>query len=443
MSFGEQPDRRKGNLRVLVRSITGLRRRDLPLLAMLVVFFLLAVWARQRDALPGDVRFTRWVQGVDWPLLDSLTRATNWSMSGAPLTIIGVAVALVLLRRDQVGAVAVALALTLRLVNGVLKWIVDSPRPTDDLVGVTSGSSGLGYPSGHSSGALLVIGAMAWSLAQREERRGVRWIIWTAAIAWIALTGISRIRVGAHWPSDVLGAWLWALPALALITRIATRTQLNVPASARREPFGGARVLLAIGLVAAFAELAAAAHGPSTLPGDVRFARWVQGRDWPLLELLTDLANWSMRTVPLAIGVMLILVFLLLRDLRLEALLLLIATLLTPLSYPLKELIASPRPTPDLIHVAVESGGYGFPGGRAGNAVLIAGALAWIVTQRIESTAGRAAIWASATTWVVIAGIARIRVGAHWPSDILGAWLWTIAALLILNGIAGRIRSTR
>jgi membrane-associated phospholipid phosphatase len=48
-----------------------------------------------------------------------------------------------------------------------------------------------------------------------------------------------------------------------------------------------------------------------------------------------------------------------------------------------------------------------------------------------------------AAVWVGIAGIARIRVGAHWPSDILGAWLWTTAALLILSGITGSHRAGR
>jgi undecaprenyl-diphosphatase len=290
---------------------------------------------------------------------------------------------------------------------------------------------------------LLVIGAIAWSLARREERRVVRWLIWASAIVWIGLTGIGRIRIGAHWPSDVLGAWLWAVPALALITRIATRTQFNGPATTRDDAFARARALVAIGFLAIFGELASEAHGPSVLPGDVRFARWVQGRDWPLLDQLADLANWSTRTVPLAIGVIVILIYLLFQGSRTDALVLLIAALLTPLSYPLKELIASPRPTPDLIQVAVESGGYGFPGGRAGNAVLIAGALAWIVTRRIESPAGKAVVWVAAIVWIVLTGVARIRVGAHWPSDILGAWLWTGAAMLILTGLADRSLSGR
>lgn len=193
-----------------------------------------------------------------------------------------------------------------------------------------------------------------------------------------------------------------------------------------------ARVSIALALLVGFATLAVAAHGPSVLPGDLRFARRVQGLDWPLLTPLTDIANWSMRTVPLGIGVLLILGLLWLRGLRTEAVVLLMASLLTPLSYPLKELIASPRPTPELIHVVDYAGGYGFPGGRSGNAVLVAGALAWIATQHIQSRAGLIAAWSAAAVWSLLVGMARIRVGDHWPSDILGSWLWTLPALLLV-----------
>lgn len=199
-----------------------------------------------------------------------------------------------------------------------------------------------------------------------------------------------------------------------------------------------ARLVVAGACLVGFGLLAARAHGPSVLAGDIRFARWVRGRDWPLLEPLTDLANWSMRTIPLVIGVLVVLIFIMLWRLRADAMLLLLATLITPLSYLLKELIASPRPTPELIQIVSSSGGYGFPGGRAGNAVLVAGALAWIATRHVESRVARVAIWLAAVLWTTIAGVARIRVGAHWPSDILGAWLWTVPALILLISLVER-----
>lgn len=194
------------------------------LTAMLALFVGLAFWAGTRHVLPGDLRFTNWVQGLDWPLLDPLTAATNRTMSGVPLTISAAMIAIVLyLLRFRLEAGVLAATLVIRLANGIVKLIVESPRPDSELVAVTDAAHGFGHPSGHASAALLVVGALAWIVTRHEERPRMRRLIWAFAIFWIVLTGIARIRVGVHWPSDVLSAWLWSLPALVLITRVAER----------------------------------------------------------------------------------------------------------------------------------------------------------------------------------------------------------------------------
>jgi membrane-associated phospholipid phosphatase len=199
-----------------------------------------------------------------------------------------------------------------------------------------------------------------------------------------------------------------------------------------------ARWILIAGLLIAFGALASQAAGDSVLRGDVRLAHWIQGRDWPALDSLTDAANWSMRTVPFAIGALIVLVGLTLRRWWVESAVLVAASVITQLSNLMKELFESPRPTPDLIRVTEHADTFGFPGGRAGNAVLIAGALAWIAGRHFDSRAVRVVVWLAAGLWIVATGAARVRVGAHWPTDILGAWLWTIPTLLLITTIANR-----
>jgi undecaprenyl-diphosphatase len=222
----EGPGGRDIENRKLFRAYPGLSVGDLVPGLMLLAFVPLALWARTRDVLPGDLRFTRWVQGLDVPMLASLTDATNWSMSGLPLTIIGaLAATLLVVLGRQLDALVLAVLLMLRLVNGVLKRLIESPRPSGELVHVTNEASGFGFPSGHASGALLLVGAIAWILTRNEERLPVRFLIWTLAISWIAMTGLGRVRSGVHWPTDVLGAWLWSLPILVLATRLAGRVE--------------------------------------------------------------------------------------------------------------------------------------------------------------------------------------------------------------------------
>jgi len=195
---------------------------------MLTAFVALAIGAHRVAAFSTDVRITRWIQDIDSTVLDWLTTATNWAMGGTPLSIIGIAIAAVLLaRRLPLDAAVVAIALAVRVVNSGLKEIVESPRPTPDLVRVTDHASGYGYPSGHASSAMLVVGAVAWVAARHVQSRAWRAVIWIAAIALIALTGIGRVRVGVHWPTDVLGGWLWAGAALITITWAAARWPIS------------------------------------------------------------------------------------------------------------------------------------------------------------------------------------------------------------------------
>jgi membrane-associated phospholipid phosphatase len=203
------------------------------------------------------------------------------------------------------------------------------------------------------------------------------------------------------------------------------------------------RIAIALVGLVGFAALASQARGDSILRGDIRFARWIQGRDLPLLDPLVDAANASMRTGPLVVAGLLIIGLLAWRRWWVEAGLLFAASVLMHLSNVMKELFESPRPTPDLVRVTEHAATYGFPGGRAGNAVLFLWALAWIASRRLGPGAGRVAIWAAAVVWTLLTGAARVRVGAHWPSDIYGAWLWTLPALLLLIAIADRIHGSR
>ena len=197
--------------------------------SMLLAFVVLGVAARRVEAFEIDVRSTRWLQGIDWPPLERATDLTNWAMNSAPLTVCAVCMALYLLwRRRPTDAAVLAIATSLRLVNVMLKRLVESPRPTSDLVELAGNATTYGYPSGHAAGAMLVVGAFAWSLARHASSTRERWLIWSTAIAWIILTGVGRVYVGSHWPTDVIGAWLWTIPALSALVWLATRKGAEV-----------------------------------------------------------------------------------------------------------------------------------------------------------------------------------------------------------------------
>jgi len=80
------------------------------------------------------------------------------------------------------------------MVEGIGKEIIGRPRPV---------GRAFGFPSGHVTAAAAYFSLLAYILSQRLRNRA--FLLWTAAWVAVALVGIARIVLRAHWPADVLG----------------------------------------------------------------------------------------------------------------------------------------------------------------------------------------------------------------------------------------------
>jgi len=100
-----------------------------------------------------------------------------------------------------------------------LKHFFQRARPsfTDALPTLTTYS----FPSGHAAGATLLYGAiLAWCLPRIASAR-LRRALFAAGVAMVALVAFSRLYLGAHFLSDVVGALLWSSAWVALCVAIA------------------------------------------------------------------------------------------------------------------------------------------------------------------------------------------------------------------------------
>jgi undecaprenyl-diphosphatase len=79
-------------------------------------------------------------------------------------------------------------------------------------------AQGFGFPGGHSFGAMVLFPVLAAALGLLLRPGWGRWFAQGALVLLAFRIGWSRVRLGAHWPSDVLGGWLWGgAIALALL----------------------------------------------------------------------------------------------------------------------------------------------------------------------------------------------------------------------------------
>ena len=196
------------------------RARLTALAAVLALIALPLTWAaRGPGVFPADIVIARAVQAPGWPWLDRLAWAmTEIGRSWPGETVLATLFVLLLAARGRRReALFVALAAVAGSLNVLTKLIVASPRPTPDLVRVVEAANGYGFPSGHAFGATLFYGALAVVAPALAPRQPWTRILRVACVLMVALIGWSRIRLGAHWPSDVLGGWLWGGAVLALL----------------------------------------------------------------------------------------------------------------------------------------------------------------------------------------------------------------------------------
>lgn len=83
---------------------------------------------------------------------------------------------------------------------------------------------GLSFPSGHASSSAIVYLTLGALVAATRRRRPERLYILAAAALMTVLVGVSRVALGVHWPTDVLGGWAfgagWAAGGLLLDRRL-------------------------------------------------------------------------------------------------------------------------------------------------------------------------------------------------------------------------------
>lgn len=109
------------------------------------------------------------------------------------------------------------------ILNPIIKNFIGRARPANDLVRVLEEKTTNSFPSGHAMGAMIFYGFLiylTWVL-KLKYRKSITIVL----IVFILLVGISRIYLGAHWPTDVIGGYILGSIWLVLIIFIYNKTK--------------------------------------------------------------------------------------------------------------------------------------------------------------------------------------------------------------------------
>jgi undecaprenyl-diphosphatase len=186
----------------------SLDRKTIPILAVAGLFALLLVFLREFKLVD------EWLSSaaVNSPR-GGVPLALFFSFLGSTPFVIAVAAAwaaieaVVFRRRDR--ALLMLASLIALPMYELGKILVKRARPVTEFV-ARSGLHGDSFPSGHSAGSFAVYATLAYLLYRQLPRRwGVP--LASALVGLIIVIGISRVYLGAHFPTDVLGGWLIGL----------------------------------------------------------------------------------------------------------------------------------------------------------------------------------------------------------------------------------------
>lgn len=167
----------------------------------------------------------------------SLDTMAQWgSYLGETLVVIAiaaVAVAVMAWRKIWDGAGLLVTGLLVEVsVFLTVSMTIARPRPDVDQLDAAPPTGS--YPSGHTAAAVVLYGTLALIAAARTDSRAVKVLCWILAIALPSTVAISRLVLGMHHPTDLVGSLVGAL-ACMLIALLAVRTAI-VAARSREDP---------------------------------------------------------------------------------------------------------------------------------------------------------------------------------------------------------------
>jgi membrane-associated phospholipid phosphatase len=179
---------------------------------VLALFGLLAIWIAYHPVLAVDVTITRDFQANQSPWLLDTMLAVSYIGNVMALSVGLIVLTAILfwvldLRLEAI--VVVVVSATSAIINGLVKLIVARPRPSASLVEIIQASSGNSFPSGHVMSYIAFWGLLfSFGIILFKGKHWWRIALLVISGLFVVLVGPSRIYLGDHWASDVLGAYL-------------------------------------------------------------------------------------------------------------------------------------------------------------------------------------------------------------------------------------------
>lgn len=196
-----------------IKEITKKNFKWLVLFIALIGFLALAEDVFNKEIMNGDIIgykiiSTFLISDFATPIAKFIT-----NFGGAIFLITLTVILVILIKNKKIGLSIFSNLIIITVLNQLLKRILQRPRPTEFRIIEETGYS---FPSGHSMVSMAFYGYLIYLIYKYVENRYVKWISIVLLSILICAIAVSRIYLGVHYTSDVLGGFLVSISYLIL-----------------------------------------------------------------------------------------------------------------------------------------------------------------------------------------------------------------------------------
>ena len=142
------------------------------------------------------------------------------NFGGAIFLVIATITLFIVIKNKKIGISILSNVAIVTVLNQLIKRILQRPRPTEYRIIEETGYS---FPSGHSMVSMAFYGYFIYLIYKYVKNKYVKWISIILLSLLICLIGISRIYLGVHYTSDVLGGFLISISYLIIYISVANK----------------------------------------------------------------------------------------------------------------------------------------------------------------------------------------------------------------------------
>ena len=179
----------------------------------LIGFLALAEDVFNKEIMNGDIIGYKVVS--EFLISDFTTPIAKFitNFGGAIFLIVLVIILFIVIKNKKIGISIFSNLVIITALNQLLKRILQRPRPTEYRIIEETGYS---FPSGHSMISMAFYGYLIYLIYKYVKNKYIKWISIVLLSILICTIGISRIYLGVHYVSDVLGGFLISISYLVI-----------------------------------------------------------------------------------------------------------------------------------------------------------------------------------------------------------------------------------